>query len=72
MKIYDKNLKFKDIEYYSYGIDIEDENGEMYWYLQTASNGCEDYEIICSKYRLIPLVIGRIICFIARKKLVKW
>lgn len=71
MKLHDNFLKLKDIEYYSYGQDSED--GEtLYWYLQTASNGYEDYEIISSKYKLIPLIAGRIISFINNKRLVKW
>ncbi|GCD11676.1 hypothetical protein [Clostridium tagluense] len=71
MKLHDKFLKLKDIEYYSYGQDSED--GEnRYWYLQTASSGYEDYEIISSKHKFIPLVVGKIISFINNKRLVKW
>lgn len=70
MKLYDKYLKLKDIEYYSYGVDIED--GMEYWYLQTASANYEDYEIISSKYKYIPLIVGKIISFITRKRLVRW
>ena len=71
MKLYNKHLKFKNIKYYSYGIDYED-NGGDYWYLQTASDNYEDYEIISSKYKIIPLVVGKIISFITNKKLVRW
>jgi len=70
MKLYDKYLKLKDIDYYSYGMDSENE--EWYWYLQTASNGYEDYEIVCSRNKYIPLIIGKIISFTTGKKLVKW
>lgn len=71
MKLSDNKLKQKDINYYSYGVDYE-ENGNCYYYLQTASNGYEDYEIISSKYKLIPLIVGCVIAFITRKSLVKW
>lgn len=70
MKIWDNHLKFKDIEYYSYGMDSED--GKWYWYLQTANNRYEDYEIISSKYKCIPLIVGKIISFITSKRLVRW
>lgn len=70
MKNIDK-LKLKDIEYYSYGMDYKDDD-EPYWYLQTASNGYCDYSIIDSKYKSIPLIIGKVISLITRKKLVKW
>lgn len=65
-----EKLKLKDIEYYSYGMDYE--NNKPYWYLQTASNGYLDYSIIESKYKIIPLVIGKIISVITRKKLKRW
>ena len=47
MKNPDK-LKLKQIKYFSYGMDYFD-NGEEYWYLQTASDGYCDYSIIESK-----------------------
>lgn len=70
LKIYDKHLKPKYIKYYSYGIDVED--GNYYWYLQTASDGYEDFEIICSKHKLIPLLVGQLLSLITKKKLVRW
>lgn len=71
LKLWDKTLKNKDIEYYSYGIDYED-NGGYYWYLQTASDGYKDYEIISSKHKLIPLLVGKILSLLTNKKLVRW
>lgn len=65
-----EKLKLKDIDYYSYGVDYE--NDEPYWYLQTASKGYCDYSIIESKYKLVTLIIGKIISLITRKRLVKW
>ena len=71
MKVFDKYLKTKDIEYYSFGKEFDEVKG-FYWYLQTSNNIYEDYEIICSKHKIIPLVVGKIISFINKKKLVKW
>ena len=70
MKLFDNILKQRDIKYYSYGIDYEDD--KPYWYLQTASDGYEDYEIISSGNKTIPLMVGKILCFVTRKKLVRW
>lgn len=70
LKLWDNHLRYKDIDYYSYGMDSE--NGHWYWYLQTASSGYEDYEIVCSKYKLIPLIVGKILSVITGKRLVKW
>lgn len=71
MKLWDKTLKNKDIECYSYGVDCDD-NGECYWYLQTASDGYKDYEIISSKHKLIPLLVGKMLSLLTNKKLVRW
>jgi len=68
--LWDNRLKQKNIEYYSYGMDSENE--EWYWYLQTASNGYEDYEIISSKHKTIPLMVGKVLSFITKKRLVRW
>ena len=64
-------MKLKNCSYFSYGLDIE-ENGKEYYYLQTASNGYEDFEICYSKYKYKPLIIGKILSIIYRRKLVKW
>jgi len=71
MKLHDNFLKLKRVEYFSYGIDIE-ENGEEYYYLQTASDGYEDTEIISSKHKYIVYIIGKIISIFYRKRLVRW
>jgi len=65
------NIKTSAIQYYSYGIDTE-ENGEEYWYLQTASDGYEDTEIISSKHKYIVYIVGKVISFFTRKKLKRW
>jgi len=64
-------MKYKNVEYFSYGIDIE-ENGDEYYYLQTASDGYEDTEIISSKHEYVVYIIGKIISTIYRKRLVRW
>jgi hypothetical protein len=64
-------MKLKNITYYSYGIDLE-EDGTEYWYLQTASDGYEDTEIISSKYKLPVYIVGKVISFFTRKKLRRW
>ena len=70
MKNPDK-LKLKQIKYFSYGMDYFD-NGEEYWYLQTVSDGYCDYSIIESKNKYIPLIIGKIVSFITKKRLEIW
>ena len=64
-------MKLKNCCYFSYGIDTE-ENGQEYYYLQTASDGYEDFEICSSKYKYKPLIIGKILSIIYQKKLLKW
>lgn len=64
-------IKLSNIEYFSYGIDTE-ENGEEYWYLQTASNSHEDTEIISSKHKYVVYIVGKIISIFTRKKLIRW
>jgi len=64
-------MKYKNVEYFSYGIDFE-ENGEEYWYLQTANEGYEDTEIISSKHEYIVYIVGKIVSIFYRKKLVRW
>ena len=65
------NIKKSNVEYYSYGIDIE-ENGDEYWYLQTASDGYEDTEIISSKHKYIVYIVGKVISLFTRKELKRW
>lgn len=64
-------MKLLNINYFSYGIDTE-EDGTEYWYLQTASDGYEDTEIISSKYEFVVLFVGKIISFFTRKELRRW
>lgn len=66
------NIKdIKQSQYLSYGIDSE-EDGRYYWYLQTANDGIEDFEIISSRFKYIPFIIGNILSFIFNKRLEKW
>jgi len=64
-------MKYKDVEYFSYGIDVE-ENGKAYYYLQTASDRYEDTEIISSKYKYIVYIVGKVVSIFYRKRLVRW
>ena len=64
-------MKLKNCSYFSYGMDSE-ENGQEYYYLQTASDGNEDFEICCSKHKYKPLIIGKILSIIYQKKLLRW
>lgn len=66
-----EKLSLKDIEYFSYGMDYNEQE-EPYYYLQTASNGYLDYSIIESKYKIIPLIVGNILSSLTGKRLVKW
>lgn len=60
-----------NIDYFSFGIDSSD--GVILYYLQTSNkNNEEDFEIICSKYKLIPFIIGLTLSKIYNKRLVKW
>ena len=64
-------MRLKNCSYFSYGIDSE-ENGNEYYYLQTESDGHEDFEICSSKYKYKPLIVGKILSIIYKRKLVKW
>ena len=64
-------MKYKDSKYFSYGIDVE-ENGKEYYYLQTASDGYEDTEIISSKHKYIVYIVGKVVSIFYRKRLVRW
>lgn len=67
-------INIKDIKqsnYLSYGIDSEEE-GKYYWYLQTASDNMEDFEIISSRFKYIPFIFGKVLSLFFNKRLEKW
>lgn len=60
-----------NVDYFSFGIDCSDD--VEYYYLQTSNkNNEEDFEIVYSRYKIIPFVVGLILSKIYNKRLVKW
>lgn len=61
----------KTSAYLSCGTD-HDESGRFYCYLQTAHDNEEDIELLAAN-NLFPVVaVGKLLCFLFRKRLVRW
>lgn len=64
--------KYANVKYFSLGLDYNEHN-ESYYFLQTANrNNEEDTEIICCRYKIVPVIIGLIYSFVYKKELVRW